>query len=103
MRYAEVNIEACTVTRCQSADGMLCGRDAMESSETAGLTRKAVLTRQRIVETALRLFAAKGYEQTTMRDIAKETGCALGLAYRYFASKEELVLELYRWLVVQLE
>jgi len=75
----------------------------MESSETAGLTRKAALTRQRIVEAALRLFAAKGYEQTTMRDIAKETGCALGLAYRYFASKEELVLELYRWLVVQLE
>jgi AcrR family transcriptional regulator len=75
----------------------------MESSETVGLTRKAALTRQRIVETALRLFAAKGYEQTTMRDIAKEAGCSLGLAYRYFASKEELVLELYRWLVAQLE
>jgi AcrR family transcriptional regulator len=38
-----------------------------------------------------------------MRDIAKEAECSLGLAYRYFASKEELVLELYRWLAVQLE
>jgi AcrR family transcriptional regulator len=38
-----------------------------------------------------------------MREIATEAGCSLGLAYRYFASKEELVLELYRNLVAQLE
>jgi AcrR family transcriptional regulator len=77
--------------------------ESSKSSETARLTRKATLTRQRIVDTALRLFAAKGYERTSMRDIAKEAECSLGLAYRYFASKEELVLELYRWLAVQLE
>ncbi len=38
-----------------------------------------------------------------MRDIATAADCSLGLAYRYFASKEDLVLELYRWLAVQLE
>jgi AcrR family transcriptional regulator len=75
----------------------------MESSETGTRTQKAVLTRQRIIDTALHLFATKGYEQTTMRDIATAAGCSLGLAYRYFASKEDLVLELYRWLAVQLE
>jgi AcrR family transcriptional regulator len=75
----------------------------MEPSESARLTPKAVATRQRILDTALRLFAAKGYEQTTMRDIAKEVGCSLGLAYRYFASKEDLVLEMYGWLVLQLD
>lgn len=75
----------------------------MEASETGKLTPKAVLTRQRILDTALHLFATKGYDQTTMRDIAAAADCSLGLAYRYFASKEDLVLELYRWLVVQLE
>lgn len=75
----------------------------MESSETGKLTQKAALTRQRIIDTALHLFATKGYDQTTMRDIAAAADCSLGLAYRYFASKEDLVLELYRWLAVQLE
>jgi AcrR family transcriptional regulator len=45
---------------------------------------------------AVELFVARGYEATTMRDIATAAGCSLGLAYRYFASKEELVLALYR-------
>lgn len=75
----------------------------MDPSETARLTPKAVATRQRILDTALQLFAAKGYEETTMREIATAAGCSLGLAYRYFASKEDLVLELYRWLVLQLD
>ncbi|GHO42857.1 TetR/AcrR family transcriptional regulator [Ktedonospora formicarum] len=75
----------------------------MESSETGKLTQKALLTRQRILETAFHLFATKGYEQTTMRDIATAAKCSLGLAYRYFASKEDLALELYHWLAAQLE
>ena len=59
------------------------------------LTPKARRTRERIFEAALGLFAEKGYEATTMRDVAKEAGASLGLAYRYYASKEELVLALY--------
>ena len=38
-----------------------------------------------------------------MREIAAEADFSLGLAYRYFAIKEELVIELYRNLVRQLE
>src|ERR671920_2372972 len=53
-----------------------------------GLTPKALRTRERILEAALRLFAERGYEATTMRDVAREAGASLGLAYRYFASKE---------------
>lgn len=75
----------------------------MESSRSAQRTPKAVATRQRILDTALRLFATHGYEQTSMRDVAAAAGCSLGLAYRYFASKEDLVLALYLWLVAQLE
>jgi AcrR family transcriptional regulator len=75
----------------------------MEQPQSTRATQKAFLTRQRILDTALGLFASKGYEKTTMREIATEAGCSLGLTYRYFASKEELVLELYRNLVNQLE
>lgn len=75
----------------------------MEQSHTARTTQKAALTRQRILDTALSLFASKGYEKTTMRDIAAAADCSLGLTYRYFASKDELVLELYRNLLRQLE
>jgi AcrR family transcriptional regulator len=59
------------------------------------LTSKALRTRERILEAALLLFAEKGYEATTMRDVAREAGASLGLAYRYFASKEEFALALY--------
>ncbi len=74
-----------------------------ESSLPTRLTPKAASTRQRILDTALRLFATKGYEGTSMRDIAAAAECSLGLAYRYFASKEDMVLELYLWLVARLE
>ena len=75
----------------------------MEPSQSNKITHKAIATRQHILDTALGLFATRGYEKTTMREIATEAGCSLGLTYRYFASKEELVLELYLKLVLQLE
>ncbi|MDN5931602.1 MAG: TetR family transcriptional regulator [Pseudonocardia sp.] len=58
-------------------------------------------TRQRLVDTALRLFREHGFAPTTMRRIADEAGVSLGNAYYYFAGKDELVQELY--LAVQLE
>lgn len=41
--------------------------------------------RQEIMDTAMRVFAEKGYEQTTMRDIASAVGVVPGLCYRYFS------------------
>src|SRR5215211_7915363 len=61
----------------------------------SGLTPKAQRTRERILESALALFAEKGYEATTMRDVAARAGTSLGLAYRYYASKEGFALEPY--------
>jgi AcrR family transcriptional regulator len=58
-------------------------------------------TRERLVDAALRLFREDGYQATTMRRIATEAGVSLGNAYYYFASKDDLVHELY--LVVQRE
>jgi AcrR family transcriptional regulator len=58
-------------------------------------TARAEDTRRRIYESALELFREKGFEPTTMRDIASRTGVALGAAYYYFASKEAIVLAFY--------
>ena len=63
---------------------------------------KAQRTREHILETALGLFATKGYAETTMRDIASAADCSLGLAYRYFARKEEMVLALYERCALEL-
>ncbi|WP_162051367.1 TetR/AcrR family transcriptional regulator [Pontibacter pamirensis] len=49
-----------------------------------------------LVETALNLFSEKGYEATSIRQIASEAGVSLGLMYNYFRSKEELLHEIFR-------
>jgi AcrR family transcriptional regulator len=58
-------------------------------------TPKAEETRTRILDAALRLFRERGFEQTTMREVAAEAGVATGGAYYYFRSKEELVMAFY--------
>ena len=59
-------------------------------------TAKGQRTKQRIETVAWELFARKGFEKTTMREIAKEAGVSLGAAYHYFRSKDEMVMSLYR-------
>lgn len=58
-------------------------------------TAKAEETRNRILDAALRLFRERGFEQTTMRDVATEAGVATGAAYYYYRSKEDLVMAFY--------
>jgi AcrR family transcriptional regulator len=58
-------------------------------------TNKADQTRARILDAALRLFRERGFERTTMRDVAGEAEVATGAAYYYFRSKEELVMAFY--------
>ncbi|MEE1621862.1 TetR family transcriptional regulator [Zafaria sp. Z1313] len=57
---------------------------------------KAAHTRQKLVNASAKLFAIHGYEKTTLRSIAAESGMSLGSAYYYFESKEQLAGELYR-------
>jgi AcrR family transcriptional regulator len=47
-----------------------------------------------IMETALELFAANGFHNTSISEIAKKAGMAKGLLYNYFDSKEGLVNEI---------
>jgi AcrR family transcriptional regulator len=48
-------------------------------------------TRRQILETALALFRERGFDQTTIRDIASRAGLSLGAGYYYFRSKEAIV------------
>ena len=54
------------------------------------ITKEPEERKQEILDTAMRLFHEKGYEKTSITDIAKTIGVAQGLCYRYFPSKEAL-------------
>ena len=60
------------------------------------ITPKAESTRSRILAAALDLFRERGFDQTTMRDIANGAEVAIGAAYYYFESKEALVMAFYQ-------
>ena len=51
-------------------------------------------TRRAIMTAAGRLFAARRYDDVTMRQIAQESGCSHTAIYVYFKSKEALLNEL---------
>lgn len=55
-----------------------------------GMINKTEQRKKQIIVTAMKLFSDKGYEQTSMRDIARALGVSLGLCYRYFDSKQVL-------------
>jgi AcrR family transcriptional regulator len=65
------------------------------AGDIAPESAKSSATRALIVDTALRLFAERGYDRTTMRAIATEAGVSVGNAYYYFNSKEHLVQGFY--------
>ena len=46
--------------------------------------------KQEILDTAMKLFHQKGYDATSIADIAKAMGVVPGLCYRYFSSKKEI-------------
>ena len=58
--------------------------------------RKKRLAQTTIEEAALRLFQQKGYEQTSIQDIADAVMMSSRTFFRYFASKEEVLFELMR-------
>lgn len=67
----------------------------LPASEPAAKTPKGEATRALILRTAIELFLERGYDGTTMRAIAQRAGVALGSAYYYFRSKEELIQGFY--------
>jgi TetR/AcrR family transcriptional regulator, cholesterol catabolism regulator len=64
---------------------------ASVSAETA-LTPVQRQRRQRILDAAVALAAEGGYDAVQMREVALRADVALGTLYRYFASKEHLLV-----------
>lgn len=63
------------------------------------LTRRELQKQERrnqLIDTALALFAEKGVESTTIKDIAERAGVAQGLVYHYFDSKDDLL-----WAIIE--
>jgi AcrR family transcriptional regulator len=59
-------------------------------SDSQGKTPKSERTRAAILKAAQELFAARGYERTTVRDIAARASIDAAMVMRYFGSKDEL-------------
>jgi len=80
-----------------------------ESTRTAGRDRARerrertqARARQDILEAALRAFAASGFRDTKMADIAAEAGYTAASLYTYFASKQDIIRGLADLLVDEL-
>ena len=60
--------------------------------------------RAAILAASYKLFTKHGYHRTTLRQIAKAAGVSLANVYIYFASKYQIVFELYDpWMAAQIE
>jgi AcrR family transcriptional regulator len=52
-------------------------------------------TRERILDIALELFVAQGYDKTSLRDIAERLGTTKAALYYHFERKQDILLELH--------
>src|SRR5947199_8211630 len=69
--------------------------------KTARRVRDRAAREAGLIAAACKLFARRGYEATTTREIAAAAGCAEGLIHRYFGGKEGLLLALIKRQVSQ--
>lgn len=66
---------------------------AVTITDASRREKKKHETRQRIVETAIRLFAERGFDNVTIDQIAADADVGKGTIYNYFATKETILFE----------
>lgn len=54
--------------------------------------RNAARTSEHLIDTAIALFSADGYESVTLEQIAEHAGVSISTLYRYFPTKDLLVI-----------
>ncbi len=69
--------------------------ESMSGKEQLADKKKAIL------ESTLELVKENGFHGTPMSMVAKEAGVAAGTIYHYFESKEQLICELYKYVMAQ--
>jgi AcrR family transcriptional regulator len=67
-----------------------------QPAQNGGRTRRGEDRRREILNVARQVFSAKGYEQTSMAEIAAQVGIVEGALYKHFTSKRELLFEAMR-------
>src|SRR5262245_19794620 len=68
----------------------------IEAADNGKRVRLSDVSRQQILDVAAKLFRARGYTETSLRDIGKRVGMKAGSLYYHFTSKEELAAEVLR-------
>ncbi len=74
----------------------------MQDTQTEVAGHEAVETGDRLLNVAERLFAQRGYDATSVRDITAEAGCNVAAVNYHFGGKENLYLETFRGLLGEL-
>jgi len=62
-------------------------------SDKVDTTAEGELRRKQLLDSAARLFASQGFENTTMTDIARRARLKKASVYHYFPSKQSILLE----------
>jgi AcrR family transcriptional regulator len=69
--------------------------EAEEPIAPAGDLPEATTTRERILDVALDLFIEKGFDKTSLREIAEQLGFTKAALYYHFASKDDILMGLH--------
>ena len=89
-------------SRCANSASQARRPKTAPRPRTAGTKREPPDERRQVlISEAARLFGSKGYENTSMRDIAAVVGILPGSLYHHFTSKEDLFVAVYSFAVAQ--
>ncbi len=70
-------------------------RGPSDAGREPGAGQEAESTRDRILDVALDLFIEKGFDKTSLREIAEELGFSKAAIYYHFSSKDEILMALH--------
>ena len=75
----------------------MAGKD--EDVQTAPETSGAVTTKERILNVAIDLFAQKGFDAISLREIAEAAGIRKATLYYYFTTKDEILEQILKYVM----
>jgi AcrR family transcriptional regulator len=65
--------------------------------------KRSIKLKQKIIETALKIFSEKGYYHTSSTDISAAAGVSIGSFYSYFKDKKQLFIEVIKYFGKQID